>query len=755
MARKSKTSSRQLPSEDEILEFIRQSKSAVGKRELARAFGIHGNDRVELKRLLRNLKRKGEVSNRGRSLRDRKSLPEVAPLELTGTNRDGELEAKPVEWDEVAQGPPPRILMHAPAHRRTRQRSADPPPRPGDRVLARLSPTRDPTYAYVARVVRKLLGEDNEVLGVFRQMPGLGGRIVPVDKKSRKEFAVPPGDEHGAVPGELVSARVSAEGGRSGPIARVNRRLGDLNDPRNISLIAVHEHGIPTVFPDAAMKEAEALRPFRPGGREDLRGVPLVTIDPVDARDHDDAVWAEPDPDPANAGGFQVIVAIADVATYVMSGTALDREARVRGNSVYFPDRVVPMLPERISNDLCSLREGEDRPALACCMTFDRNGIKKRHRFARVAMRSAAKLSYEEAQAAIDGRPGARTEHLLEGVLRPLWKAYAALSKARDKRSPLDLDLPERKIILDDKGLIDKVVTPPRLDSHRLIEEFMIQANVAAAETLEDKRSPLIYRVHDTPAPEKVRALAQFLRTLSLPMPTGQALKPKAFNQILDAVRGKDYEQLVNDVVLRSQAQAIYSVENRGHFGLNLRRYAHFTSPIRRYADLIVHRGLVSALGLGPDGLSEEDIARMADTADLISQTERRAMAAERATIDRLVAAHLADRIGARFQARIRGVVGAGLFVMLLDTGADGFVPASTLGREYFAYHEASHALVGQVSGETYRLGDRVEVEIKEVTPVTGGIRCVIVSAGRPGKPLSRSQLRSSRRRRPSGGRRS
>ena len=740
MAKKSrKPQRRSVPSEAEILEFVRESKGAVGKREIARAFGLKGSDRIALKQVLRDLKEKGVLSSRGAALHGAGELPQLAPLDIVGVNADGELEAAPVEWDESLQGAPPKVII-------AQARERGPPPAAGDRVLARISRSEESDYPYVARIVRKLLGADNEVIGVFQRTGNQQGRIVPVDKKSRKEFAVRPGDEHGASPGELVTAVVSADAGRSGPRARVRKRLGDLNDPRNISLIAIHEHGIPTVFPEAALAETRTLPAFSPKGRTDLRQMPLVTIDPADARDHDDAVWAEPDDDPANAGGHKVVVAIADVAAYVQPGTALDREARIRGNSVYFPDRVVPMLPERISNDLCSLREKEERPAIACFMVFDRTGNKKRHSFSRVVMRSAAKLTYEEAQAAIDGRTNAKTETLLGPVLKPLWNAYDTLSKARVKRGPLDLDLPERKIVLDEHGLIDRVVTPARLDSHRLIEEFMIQANVAAAETLEERQTPLIYRVHDTPAPEKVRNLSQFLTTLGLSLPPGQNLKPKSFNQILAAVRGREHEQLVNDVVLRSQAQAIYSIENRGHFGLNLRRYAHFTSPIRRYADLIVHRGLVAALGFGDGGLTSDDILRMADTAELISQTERRAMAAERATVDRLVAAHLAEHVGARFPARISGVVGAGLFVMLLDTGADGFVPASTLGHEYFAYHEAAHALVGQRSGETYRLGDRVEVEIREVAPVTGGIRCVIVSPGKPGKPLSRQQLHAARR---------
>ena len=538
------------------------------------------------------------------------------------------------------------------------------------------------------------------------------------------------------------SAEIGRDGGKGIVSARVRERLGDLDDQRNISLIAINQHGIPDSFPERVLQETAELKPFSLAKRTDLRKVPLITIDPPDARDHDDAVWATPDDDPANPGGVKIIVAIADVAAYVRSGTALDREARIRGNSVYFPDRVVPMLPERISNDLCSLREGEDRPALACFMTFDASGTKKKHHFERAVMRSAAKLSYQEAQRAIDGAPNDKTGPLLDPVLRPLWKAYDVVMKGRRRREPLELDLPERKLILDAHGLVERVVTPERLDAHKLIEEFMIQANVAAAETLEAKTTPLLYRVHEPPAREKLSALAEFLKTVGLSLPLGQVMRPKHFNRILAAASGKEYQHVVNEIVLRTQAQAIYSPENKGHFGLTLRRYAHFTSPIRRYADLIVHRGLISALGLGNDGLSAEDIARLGDTAELVSGAERRAMAAERETVDRLIAAHLAGQTGSIFNARIGGVVGAGLFVTLNDSGADGFVPVSTLGREYFVYDQTRHALIGERSGEMYQLGDRVEVKLVETTPVSGGLRFEMVSPGRAGKAPSPSTRR-------------
>ena len=485
-------------------------------------------------------------------------------------------------------------------------------------------------------------------------------------------------------------------------------------------------------FSPAALREAEEAKPATLKGREDWRDLPLVTIDPPDAKDHDDAVHAEADPDPNNKGGYIVNVAIADVAFYVRPGSALDRDALTRGNSVYFPDRVVPMLPERISNDLCSLVPGEPRGALAVRMVIGNDGRKRSHSFHRILMRSAAKLNYAQAQAAIDGRPDDTTGPLLDPILKPLYDAYAVVKRARDERDPLDLDIPERKILLKPDGTVDRVIVPERLDAHKLIEEFMILANVAAAEMLEKKALPLIYRVHDEPTLEKVHNLQEFLKTLDLPFAKSGALRPALFNRVLAQVKGHDSEPLVNEVVLRSQAQAEYAAENYGHFGLNLRRYAHFTSPIRRYADLVVHRALIRGLGLGEGALPEtETVETLSEVAAQISVTERRAMKAERETADRLIAHFLADRIGATFQGRISGVTRAGLFVKLSDTGADGLIPIRTLGTEYFNYDEARHALVGTRSGAMHRLGDVVDVRLVEAAPVAGALRFELLSEGR------------------------
>ncbi len=731
-----------LPSKADILAFIGNKPGKVGTREIARAFGLKNALRADLKRMLRELADEGSIEKRRKKLHHPGVLPSTVLADVTSRDSDGDLIATPDEWDEDAHGPAPKIRIHVPRKTRPGEAAGI-----GDRVLLRVEETEDEDgIRHRGRVIRIIDHPKHRVLGIFRGNPHGGGRLEPVDKKMLgKELAIPAGATADAEDGDLIAVETSRAPRLGLPTARVVERLGSLRSERAVSLIAIHTHGIPSVFRRDTQQEADAAKPATLQGREDWRHVPFVTIDPPDAKDHDDAVQAEPDSASNNHGGFIVNVAIADVAHYVKTGSALDREALVRGNSVYFPDRVVPMLPERISNDLCSLRPREDRAALAVRMVIGADGRKRSHTFHRIMMRSAAKLSYQQAQLAIGGRTDEDTDTLVTPVLAPLYAAYETMVRARTERQPLDLDLPERKILLKGDGTVDRVVTPERLEAHRLIEEFMIMANVAAAETLEKARIPLIYRVHDEPGIEKVNALREFLATLDIPFAKGGVLKPEAFNRVLARVKGRDAEQLVNDVVLRTQAQAEYAAENYGHFGLNLRRYAHFTSPIRRYADLIVHRGLIRALKLGGDGLPEAtDVKALAEVSAQISATERRAMLAERETNDRLIAHFLSDRIGATFDGRISGVHRAGLFVKLRDTGADGFVPARTIGDEYFRYDEKGHAMVGSRSGESYRLGDPVTVKLVEAAPVAGALRFEILSEGRSGRP-NRGVRRESR----------
>jgi len=735
-----------LPSRDEILAFIAANPGKAGKREIARAFGITGAARIGLKTMLKDLAREGLVEGNRRDLKRPGDLPPVTVIEVTGRDEDGELMAVPQAWPEE-RGDPPAIRLTV---KRGARGAAV--PGVGDRVLARLSAAPVPDEPYGASVIKVLSRTPRTVLGIARRLPS-GWRLESVDRK-QKDMLIDLGDKR-IEDGDLVTVVASGERGHGLRRGRVEDVIGSMKNEKAVSLIALLHHGIPYEFPDSALAEAARAKEANLRGRDDWRELPLVTIDPEDAKDHDDAVHAAPDDDKENPGGFVVTVAIADVAHYVRPGTALDRAALERGNSVYFPDRVVPMLPERISNDLCSLKEGEDRPAMAVRLVFGADGRKRGHRFHRIMMRSAASLSYKRAQIIFDD-PSSADDEKIAGPLRDLYRAYQAVAKARDDRGPLELDLPERKVVLDGKGHVERIEIPPRLAAHRLIEEFMIQANVAAAETLEAKRSPLVYRIHDTPSMAKMEALRDFLKSIELTFPHGGNLRPTQFNRVLERTRDSEHAQLISDVILRSQSQAEYSPDNIGHFGLNLRRYAHFTSPIRRYADLIVHRALVSALDAGSDGLPPDASDRLPEIAAQISVAERRAMKAERDTIDRLMAHWLADRVGATFAGRISGVTRAGLFVRLNESGADGFVPMSSLGDDYLVYDEGRHVLIGERGGTMHRLSDAAEVKLVEAIPVTGGLKFELLSEGTRVPPRDRPKRapRRAARARPYRGRR-
>ena len=653
------------------------------------------------------------------------NLPPVGVVDVVEQDTDGDLLVR------LVKGPPDAPLIRlAPG--------ADEPaagaPGVGDRLLVRFDALE--TGEVEARLIKRLGQNALRVLGVIRKGRG-EVRVEPVDRRSRDTLLLAPNEGRELAEGDLVLAQVGGVSDRRhGPKrGKVLEVVGREDDPRAASLVAIHTHGIPMGFSEAAEAEAAAALAPSLSGRTDLRDLPLITIDPADARDHDDAVYACPDDQPGNAGGWVVWVAIADVAAYVAPGSALDLGARDKGNSVYFPDRVEPMLPERLSAGLCSLIEHEPRACLAARMVFDARGRKIGHTFVRGLMRSAAKLSYEQAQAAIDGLCDDTTGPLLEPILRPLWSAYEVLKIGRDARSPLDIDSMERRIIMSPAGSVASITPRAALAAHKLIEEFMIQANVCAAQTLEQRGSPLIYRIHDAPSAEKLQALADFLGTLAIPWNKGEAPRTERFNHLLGHTRGGPHGEIVNEVVLRTQMQAQYAAENIGHFGLNLDRYAHFTSPIRRYADLVVHRALIAALKLGRDGLSDDEGRKLKMTAEHITFAERRAMAAERDAIDRYVAAFLQDRVGAQFEGRVTGVTRFGLFVRLDETGADGLVPVSTLGAEYFVHDDQSHALVGQNSGARWRLGRRVEVRLREATPLTGGLLLEMLSEPEPADP--------------------
>ena len=701
-----------IPSKPEILDWVAENPTLTAKRDIAKAFGIKGAARIDLKRVLKELEAEGHLEKRKRSYQDPDRLPPVSVLQVTGPDKDGDLFAKPMEWQ--GEGVEPVVLVIP--------RASDPALGAGDRILARLTLVQAQDHHYEARLIRRIGANPQRVLGIFRKTTE-GGRIVPIDKGSDKEWWVPKDATHGAKDGELVEAEQAGPKARMGsPRARIVERLGDPSAPKAVSLIAIHQHGIPDDFPDDVMAQADAAKPVGLKGREDLRDLPLITIDPSDARDHDDACYAHADEDPKNEGGHVVWVAIADVAAYVTPGSALDREARKRGNSTYFPDRVVPMLPDRLSGDLCSLHEGVPRACIAVRMVLDAAGNKIGHSFHRGLMRSPASLHYEEVQDAIDGAPNDRTDPLLDPVLKPIYAAYAALKAARAERQPLDLDLPERRIELDKDGTVKSVNFKDRLDAHRLIEEFMVLANVAAAETLLSKKTPLLYRIHEEPSPAKLDALRETAQAAGYTLAKGQVLHTRHLNKLLNDAAGTDDAELINLSTLRSMTQAYYGPAHIGHFGLALRSYAHFTSPIRRYADLIVHRALITAHGWGNDELSQHDIEDIEQTGAHISDTERRSMMAERDTTDRYLASYLSERVGNEFSGRISGVARFGAFVKLDETGADGLLPMRSLGREYFHFDQEAGTLMGSDTGMIISVGQRVTVRLSEAVPVTGGI---------------------------------
>jgi ribonuclease R len=768
-----------LPTREQILEFVQSSDRPAGKREIAKAFGLKGNEKIALKALLKDMGDEGLIdAGPGRAFHRLGGVPKVTVLRVVDVDDAGRAFAVPERWE--AEAPPPRLRV-------MERKGRGPALGVGDRILARNEERGD---GWVAHPMKKLLKGSELLLGVVHK-EGDRHWLKPVEKKERRELPI--ADLGDAQVGDLVLAEKTGRPPRLA--ARVDTILGDPFAPRSFSLIAIHKHEIPHVFPDAVLAEAERAAKQPLGEREDLTHIPIVAIDPADARDHDDAVWAAPDDDPANAGGWKAIVAIADVSFYVRPGSALDKEARKRGNSVYFPDRVVPMLPEELSAGICSLKAGEDRAALACHLQVTKAGALKSWRFTRARVRIHANIAYEDAQTAIDAHErggeevmevssspcsmpeiennGAASPALVRSTLLPLWDCWRALYKAREKRAPLELDLPERRVMLDEKGRILSVAPRERLDAHKLIEDYMIAANVAAAKALEAKKAPVMYRVHEPPAREKLVALKDYLDTFGLDFAMGQVIRPATFNRIIERARkapplqgrgwggeGRDKPPpptpspegeggvlpQIMEQVLRTQTQAYYAPRNQGHFGLALGSYAHFTSPIRRYADLLVHRALVGSYRLGEGALTGEEAAAMEVTGELISNLERRAMIAERETLDRYVAAYLADHVGQVLQCRITGVQPFGFFATVEELGGDGLVPAALLGGEYFRYDETSHSLTGEDSGETFTIGQRLPLRLTEADPVSGNLRFELPDGPRGGDGRAARPPRGPRR---------
>ncbi|WP_205693824.1 VacB/RNase II family 3'-5' exoribonuclease [Croceicoccus ponticola] len=716
-----------LPNKEQVMEFIRNSETPAGKREISRAFGLSGQEKIALKALLRDMADEGLIDGDRRAFHRMGGVPKVTVLRVVDID-EGEAIGIPDSWQPDDAIPPPRIRLIEGKGRAKGQgkgratHGAMPALRRGDRVLAR---TEETGTGWIGHPMKKLPQAHESLMGIV-EIDGTGkGWLAPIDKSIRS--SMPIADLGGAVKGQLVLSEPASKSPRAG--VKVVQVLGDPLAPRSYSLIAIHKYGIPHEFLPEALDEADAAAklPLSEDRREDLRALPIVAIDPADARDHDDAIWAAPDDDRANKGGWKALVAIADVSFYVRPGSAVDREARKRGNSVYFPDRVVPMLPEVLSADVCSLGEGEARAAMACHMTIDAEGRVKDWRFTRAIVQIAEVLAYEDAQARIDDDSAA--EHL-----KHLWACWKTLHAARIARDPLELDLPERRVMLDEKGRITEVAVRERLDAHRVVEEYMIAANVAAAKALEAKAAPVVYRVHEPPSREKLMALKDYLATMDRKLALGQVITPGLFNRLIKDVADEAEKALIMEQVLRSQTQAYYGPRNAGHFGLALGSYAHFTSPIRRYSDLLVHRALVDAYGLeqprpadhvipATSGLSDRDRGSLDRVTEAISQTERRAMSAERDTIDRYVAAWLSGKVGETFDTRVTGVQKFGLFATILGFGGDGLVPVSILGDERFNYDERAQVLRGERSGTEYRSGDRLKLRLAEANPLTGALK--------------------------------
>ena len=700
-----------LPTKKQIQDWIKDNPKKSSKREIAKAFGIKGSMRVELKKVLKELTLSGEIDKNKKSFKNPNQLSSVCILQMMASTSDGDLFARPVDWK--GDEPEPIVLMVF--------RASDPALAYGDRVLAKVSIVQDEQYQYEGRIIRVLKKTPKNTLGIFKETAE-GGRILPIEKSGR-EWSVKLSDALDAKDGELVEAE-QIKGKRASGLyaARVINIVGDPSGPKAVSLIAIHQHGIPHQFPEDVLNESENSNFSVDAKREDLTKIPFVTIDPSDARDHDDAVYSHPDKDPSNIGGHVLWVAIADVAHFVKPGSALDKEARKRGNSTYFADRVVPMLPDRLSGDLCSIHEGIERPCLAVCITIDKSGKKLKQTFHRANIKSVASLNYEEVQKSVEGTVNEKVKPHFENVIKPLYECYFCLKKSKDCRQPLDLDLPERKVELFKNGRVKAVVLKERFDSHRLIEEFMILANVAAAEELSKARSEFLYRVHEEPTPEKLNALREVAQSAGFNLAKGQVLQTSHLNDLLTKSKQSDLSELISMTTLRSMSQAYYSRENFGHFGLALKKYAHFTSPIRRYSDLITHRALISSLGLGCDGLKEMDSEKLEGTAKHISDTERRSMVAERDTTDRYLASYLSEKVGNEFEGKISGVAKFGFFVRLNESGAEGIVPVRTLGTDFYYYDDRTNTLRGSETGLIIGLGQRATVRLKEVDPIAGGI---------------------------------
>jgi ribonuclease R len=586
----------------------------------------------------------------------------------------------------------------------------------GDRVVARVE--RHGPRGAEGTIIRVLERAQQRLVGRYESDGRIGGRVVPFDRRVLHELFVPAGEEHGAAAGQMVSAEITRPPTATrNPVGRVTAVLGQLSDPGVDLKVIVAKYGLPDAFPPEVEAEATAVARPVPAAeaqsRTDFRGWLTVTIDPETARDHDDAVGIERRP----GGGFRLAVHIADVAHYVREGGALDQEAYLRGTSIYFPDRVVPMLPHALSSDVCSLVEGKDRLTQSVVIELDARGRVTKAEFHDGVIRSAARLSYQEAQAIVDGEPAARERFapLVEALLA--MDELAKLMRARRyERGSLDFDLPEPKLVLDAAGEMTGIVRHERLDSMRLVEEFMLAANEAVAAALDRAGVGALYRIHEQPDPEKIEEFAELVASLGYSMPANlETVGPEHFQLVLRQIAGKPEEKLVSYLLLRTMKLARYHEENLGHFGLATAMYAHFTSPIRRYPDLVVHRAL-RALRRAKDKEREAWLGqRLPEMGLHLSEMERRASEAERELVEWKKVRYMAGRLGEVFAGYVTGVQAFGLFVELDEVYVQGLVHVSSMSDDYYRFDEKAHRLRGENTRKAYRLGDRVFVQLVRV----------------------------------------
>lgn len=693
-----------LPSEDELIAFIENHEGTLSRRELARAFGLKDHQRAELRHLIKSLVQKGHLKNHRLGI-ERTPLPKTLLVEIIDIDEKGRVLARPA--DPKLNGSI-HVLEKEEYHHRV-----------GDRMRVRIIDKLE-DYTYTAHCLEVLSDQKTRITGVLvtnRQ----GAFIQPTERGWPPKIPVIK-NLTSAKNGAVVLAMITDE--RRAFVATVETVLGDSHDPHILSLITIHNHQLPLEFHMDALEEAHKGTVPPVDGRVDVRDIPLVTIDGENARDFDDAVFAEPDAE--HPGGWHLIVAIADVSHYVKLGSALDREAQNRGNSVYLPDRVIPMLPEALSNELCSLKPHVERACLGVHLWIDAQGRKRQHKFFRGLMRSQARLTYTLVQKAIDEPQTWDASILPLDVVRNLYNAYACLKRAREYRGTLDIDVDEAEVQIDDAGQFTGVKLRPRFESHRIIEEFMIAANVAAAETLEQFKIGTIYRTHELPDPLKIEDLRAVLNHLKISFPKGTIDTPKALSKVLAQVKGTSLSRLVNKLVLRTQTRAVYSPDNHGHFGLNLPRYAHFTSPIRRYADLMVHHGLLTAMKLTNNApLARPQLERVARH---ITLREHQADQAERSLRERFIIHYLQKHVGARYRGIVDGVIKYGLFVELDQLPVSGFVPRELLSDDFYRFDARLNHLQGRKPQNLWQMGDLVEVEIIEANALNKKLTLKIVN---------------------------